>query len=255
MHNQWIAAALTVGLGMGTSATGAHADLTIGGAVGLPINPTAQLPAEGAPRLQANYTDVGVIGAGDSVKLYGLYGATRVGQRLEISGGIEKLDSPFDNVDRSGGALGFKYLLKQGNAQAPLDIAAGVGYSLSQGNNGFAYVVGSKAFGETAGERAPILAHLGLRYDLYDYGYFEGPDSKKFSLYSGLEVPFTRSGTFAFVGEVATKNNTFPNSASPYSTSVRFRPRSSGFSATAGLMRRGVSTTDSGFFAQLGTTF
>ena len=108
-----------------------------------------------------------------------------------------------------------------------------MGYSLAQGNNGFAYVVGS----ETDGERAPTVGHLGVRLDLYDYGYFEGPDSKKFSLYTGVEAPLTRSGTFTFVGEVATKNNTFPNSASPYSASKRFRPRSNGF------------------FAQIGTTF
>ena len=136
-----------------------------------------------------------------------------------------------------------------------LDIAAGVSYSLAQGNNGFAYVVGSKSFGETDGERAPTVGHLGVRLDLYDYGYFEGPDSKKFSLYTGVEAPLTRSGTFTFVGEVATENNTFLNSASPYSASRRFCSRSSGFFATAEIMRRGVSMTNSELFAQIGTTF
>lgn len=233
----------------------ARADLSIQGAVGLPINPTAQLPEKSSPRVQFNYTDVGVIGAGDSVKLYGVYGAARLGEKAEISGGYEKLNSPFDSVDRSGTALGFKYLLKKGDDQAPLDIAIGASYSLAQGNNGFVYAVGSKSFGETKGERAAIMAHLGVRYDLYDYGYFEGPDSKKFSVYSGVEVPLTRRGQFSFIGEYASKNNTFANSASPYSASLRFRPRAGGFSATVGLMRRGVSTPDSGLFAQVGTSF
>ena len=35
-----------------------HNGLTISGAVGLPLNPTAQIPAKGGARVQANYFDL-----------------------------------------------------------------------------------------------------------------------------------------------------------------------------------------------------
>ncbi|HVF85615.1 MAG TPA: hypothetical protein VM821_06515, partial [Abditibacteriaceae bacterium] len=77
------------------SASVAKADLTLQGAVGLPLNPTAQIPEEGAVRAQINYTDLG----SDS-KLFGLYAAGRVADSFEINGGVEKLD--LDGFDRSG---------------------------------------------------------------------------------------------------------------------------------------------------------
>jgi len=243
-----IAAAIVV-----ASASAAKADLTINGAVGLPLNPTAQIPQEGGIRVQGNYTNLGDI-ADEDAKLYGIYAAGRAGDNIEISGGIEKLDAPFGG-DRSGFALGAKYLFTRESDPAGVRIAAGLGYNKAQADNTFAYVVGTKYFGEVGGDRVPITGHLGLRYDRFDYDYIGGGDSKKASIFAGVEVPVTRNGDFSFVGELQSKNLDFGGAKSPYSASVRYRPQGQGLSASLGLIRRPFITNDSGFFFQLGYTF
>jgi len=247
-----IAAAVVV-----ASASAAKADLTINGAVGLPLNPTAQIPGEGGIRVQGNYTNLGEI-AGQDATLYGIYAAGRVADNFEVNGGIEKFSGPsngFDDSDRTGFALGAKYLFTRESDPAGVRIAAGLGYNKAQADNTFAYVVGTKYFGEVGGERVPITGHLGLRYDRFDYDYIGGGESKKASLFAGVEVPITRNGDFSFVGELQSKNLDFDGAKSPYSASVRYRPEGQGLSASLGLIRRPFITNDSGFFFQLGYTF
>jgi hypothetical protein len=259
---------------LGTTSA-ARADLSQNGAVGLPLNPTAQIPLPGGVRVQANYYDNGDIrfGGGNfgDTKLFGLYAAGRIGNRLEINGGIERLDadpSPSSNTDeleRTGIAIGAKYLFTRETDPLGVRIAAGVGYSRALADNIHAYVVGTKSFGRgiTAG-RAPITGHLGLRYDRYKYDALNlDTESKKLSVYAGIEIPITRTGNFSFVGELQSKNHEYDGdqnlirAKAPYSASIRYRPAGQGFSASIGVQRRGYpgSSDRSGIFAQLGYSF
>lgn len=254
-----VAAAVVV-----ASASAAKADLTVNGAVGLPLNPTAQIPSKDGVRVQGNYYELGDFG-GESTKLYGVYAAGRVGDNLEINGGFEKLDGPSTvtdfgsfNFKRTGFAVGAKYLFTRESDNPGVRIAAGVGYNRAQANNLYAYVVGTKYFGELTGERVPVTGHLGLRYDRFDYSSFanftDGKSSKA-SLFAGVEVPITRNGDFSFVGELQTKNA--DEAKGPFSASVRYRPAGQGFAASVGLQRRsiGIGDNSSNLFAQLGYTF
>jgi len=252
-------AALAAALVLGTTSV-ARADLTINGAVGLPLNPTAQLPEPNGARIQGNFYDLGEIGPFE-FRHYGVYGAGRIGDTdLEISGGIERLDTDFDPEDETGFAIGGKYLFTRETDPIGVRIAAGAGYSRALLDNVHAYVVATKYLGNITGGgtggRAPIAGHLGLRWDRFDP---EGGDrSSQFSIYAGVEVPITRNGSFSFVGEIQSKNredDTFAEDPEfPYSASIRFRPPGRPYSASIGVMRQGI-TADSGIFAQVGWTF
>lgn len=258
-----VAAAIVV-----AGASSAKADLTVNGAVGLPLNPTAQIPAEGGIRVQGNYYDLGESGAGNA-KIYGLYGAGRAGDMLEINGGIEKFDGPkfsseLGSVDanRTSFAIGAKYLFTRESDNPGVRIAAGVGYNDAQAKNLYAYVVGTKYFGELTGEKVPITGHLGLRYDRFDYNFISpdtfGSDlkSNKASIFAGVEVPIVRNGDVSFVGELQSKNTEFAGAKSPFSASVRYRPQGQGFAASIGLQRGAAGFSDnSNLFVQLGYTF
>lgn len=244
--------ALGVALSAGLIAGGvAQADQTISGAVGLPLNPTAQLPAKGSVRLQANFSDLGHV-AGSDVNFAGIYAAGRLGDRLEISGGLENLngDRFLDPLDKTNVALGAKYLLKEGGRDG-VAIAAGVGYSRALLRNKHAYVVASKSLGALNGSgRASATGHLGVRYD--DFRLLRS-NSGKASLYGGVEVPVDASGRLLLVGELQSKNSNFRTARYPYSAGMRYRA-GGGFSATAGYMREGITGT-SGFYGQIGKTF
>ena len=86
--NKTLKAALAAVVVVG-SAQAAHADLTLTGAVGLPINPTAQIPLPGGVRIQGDYFDVD-----NGNQYYGIHAAGRVGGRFELNGGYSKLDAP-----------------------------------------------------------------------------------------------------------------------------------------------------------------
>lgn len=229
------------------SASVAKADLTLQGAVGLPLNPTAQIPEQGAVRVQGNYAELG-----QSTKLYGLYAAGRAGDNIEINGGIERL-SASGGYKRSGVAFGGKYLFTRESDPAGVRLAAGAGYSRAQFDNVYGYAVASKYFGSVVDGRVPITGHLGVRYDRFGGGLFG--NSNRLSVYAGAEVPVTRSGNLAVVGELQSKVVRFSGASAPYSLSVRYRPQNQGFSASVGLMRRGILSNDSRIFAQLGYTF
>ena len=226
------------------TAGSARADLNINGAVGLPLNPTAQIPGAEGARVQANYYDFG-----DSTSYYGLFAAARVGEKIEINGGVNKLDSDFDAIDTTGFAIGAKYLISRENDPAGVRLAVGAGYNRGLLKNTNAYVVGSKYLGAADGGRIPITAHLGVRYDNFDGG---GGSSDKFSVFAGAEVPISSTGAFTAVGELGTK--IADGGDTPYSISVRYRPQGRPFGASIGLAQQGIG--DGGkLFAQVGYTF
>lgn len=231
----------------------ARADLTINGEVGLPLNPTAQIPNRGGARVQGNYYDQGSI-FGSDFKYYGLGAAGTVGDNLEINGGVNRFRvSNAFGLTRTGIAVGAKYLFTRETDPAGVRIAAGAGYNRALFKNTHAYVVATKYLGTVSGDRAPVTGHLGLRFDRFDEDNFAGR-SNKASVYGGVEIPFTRRGDVAFVGELQSKNNDFGFEKVPYSASVRYRQRGRGLSASAGLQRQGL-TGDQGLFLQFGYSF
>jgi len=237
-----------------------NSGLTISGALGLPLNPTARIPAKGSSIVQANYFDLFSAETTDA-SLYGLYAATRLGDApVELSVGIERLSADNDvlDIDRTGFALGIKYLVTGDNDTDPeaVRVAVGAGYSSALYKNKHVYAVATKAF--SAGTRV-VTGHIGARYDRFSINGLD-LDSSKVSFYGGLEVPIDRRGHFNLVGEVGTKNaNTELGGASPYSLSLRYQGES-GLAVSAGIARQGVTsnfTNDSGgrLFAQVGKTF
>jgi hypothetical protein len=114
--------------------------------------------------------------------------------------------------------------------------------------------VATKYFGTVTGERVPITGHLGVRYDRYDLDGFG--DSSKLSLFAGAEVPITGDGQFQAVGELGSK--IADNGGTPFSLSVRYRPRARPFGASIGVQRQGalgIVANEIKLFAQLGYTF
>ena len=208
--------------------------LNITGAVGLPLNPTAQLPDTDEVRVQGNYYDLGKVRndgfdeepilesskegefsalalpepgfsfdktIGD-FKYYGLFAAGRADERLEISGGVARLEAkggllfsfydPFEGgggeelllksievpefgqgqfatidypgLHKTGFALGAKYLLKPARDADDVAVAVGAGFNTALADNVHAYIVASKNL--TSGSRA-IKGHIGARYDRF----------------------------------------------------------------------------------------
>jgi len=267
MKNAAVKLALATAL-VSAASTPAFADLTYQGAVGLPLNPTAQIPLPGGVRVQGSYYDLGDTNSGANpadAKYYGLHAAGRVGGTLELNGGVHQFRSNVSTIgggsvgDRSTGfSLGGKYLFSRENDGPGVRLAAGVGYQdqdvfALDGKNYHAYVVGSKYLGAVSGERVPVIGHLGLRYDRYEFQLGAGPEtrSNKASIFAGVEVPFTRTGDLSFVGELQSKN--IDGGSAPFSASVRYRPKGQPFSASLGIQRQGLG--DSGLFAQVGYSF
>lgn len=252
MNNTFKIAALGLALaGLGTSA---RADLTFQGAVGLPNNPTAQVPQQNGARVQLNYNEVGDSdGDGD---LYGLAGAMRVGNSpFEINGAIHYLNAEAFGADDDsvGFSVGGKYLITRESDPAGVRLAAGAGYTKlnpfdTDLENIYGYVVGTKYLSQAIEGRVPITGHLGLRYDHFEA---DGEDDSKLSIYAGVEVPITRNGEFQFVGEIGTEQ--VEDGDTPFSAALRFRRDNQPFGATIGVSRTAFG--DSGLFAQLGYTF
>lgn len=264
-----IAVSVAVPLGalaVALSGSSARADLTYQGAVGLPLNPTAQIPLPGGVRLQGNYYDEGTANGNNisvNSKMYGLFAAGRIASTLELSGGVQNVRNRTNILgaqtsgNKTGFALGAKYLFSRETDPAGVRLAVGGGYSDqdtfgSNGRNYHAYIVASKYLGTIVEGRVPITGHLGLRYDRFTFGNnVNRVRSNKGSVYAGVEVPITRTGDFAFVGELQSKN--VNGGSTPYSASVRFRPAAQPFSASLGVARQGFA--NSGFFAQIGYSF
>lgn len=247
----------------------AHTSLNINGAVGLPLNPTAQIPEKGKAIVQANYYKL-FQGNGGNTKLYGIYATARAGEApLEISIGAEKMSangnagfpgSPGsavqfeDALDKTGFTIGAKYLFsaEDGNPD-DVKFAIGAGYSRALYKNTNVYAVATKAF--PAGTRV-VTGHLGVRYDKFSV---LNDSSSKVSAFVGAEVPIDKQGHFNLVGEIGTKNaDESLGGSAPFSVSLRFQ-NESGFTASAGLMRQGVlsnfANDDTNLFFQLGKSF
>ncbi|MDF2441420.1 MAG: hypothetical protein JWN98_2404 [Abditibacteriota bacterium] len=252
----FVSTALAAVLLVGAAST-AKADLTNNGAVGLPLNPTAQIPQPDGARVQANYYDLGNTAFG-SFKQYGLYAAGRLADRFEISGGVEKMDAPTGvaGLDNTGLAIGAKYLFSRETEPAGVRLAVGAGYSRANFKNVHGYVVASKYLGTLTEGRTPITGHLGLRYDRFSLADIGGGKSNKASVYAGVEVPFTPDGSFQFVGEVQSKNisSTIGSDKIPFSASLRYRPAGQGFSVSGGVQRQGL-IGEAQLFVQLGYSF
>jgi hypothetical protein len=253
-----------------------RADLTSNGAVGLPINPTAELPAPNSVRVQADYIDLGsttattggVTGTVD-FKVIGAHVAGRIGSLpLELNAGIERTKAAgvvttgggvfTGSASQSGLAFGAKYRFLGGRNPLAPQVALGAGYSKANLRNTYVYLVASKNFGDVTLGRVPITAHLGVRYDRIDIkpGDFDNAGfqalSNYVSAYGGVEVPVTRAGEFALVGELQSKRTAVGKTA--YSAAVRYRPRNTSVSGTLGIQRQGF-TGDNGLFAQIGYNF
>ena len=275
-----LGAALVAGFALGARADLSSADLSLSGGVGLPLNPTAQLPPPGSVPVQLNGYDLGTIGGFGSFKYYGLHAARRVGERLEIGVGVAKTGDYFDaggllgigpfgfsgevgqspalaNLEKLGLALNAKYLLSRGEVPGKTRFAAGVGYNGALLGNAYAYLVAGKSL-RVRRSGAPLSGHLGLRLDRFSLAAFSGSglgSSTKASLYGGVEVPLTRSGHLAFVGELQSQNNSFRFAQTPYSAALRYRPGGGAFSAGFGVQRQGVYTGYQGALLQLGYQF
>ena len=244
-------------------------ELTISGVVGMPLNPTAQIPDKGQWRVQGSYYDLGNLDtpiSSYSQKTYGVYTAGRLGNLpVEVNVGISKAnvsasgvgystDDPLD-LDGTGFSIGAKYQVwrsEDGTGMA----AMGIGYDKNLYDNLYAYIVASKAF-----TSRNIVGHLGLRYDHYK---INGLGSSQPSIYAGAEVPLDKDGRFALVGEVQSKNAADTDESDsfggqiPYSLSLRMASEN-GFSASIGIQRQGALSKflddSSGLFVQVGKSF
>jgi len=255
MKTIWNVALATIALAGMSGA--AKADLNQVGEVGLPLNPTAQLPQAGGFRIQGNYYDQGRI-LGDPLKNYSIGAAIRAGQTLplEISGNVNRSQGRASNKKTDFG-VGAKYLFSRENDAIGIRTAAGIGYDQTDGGfiagnlkNYHAYLVASKSLGDLTQGRVPITGHLGLRYDRYQAS---GAKSNTASIYAGAEVPITSTGTFQALGEIGTK--VVKGGGSPYSAGIRFRPKQQPFGATVGIQRQGIFDSKSRIFVQIGYTF
>lgn len=242
--------------------------LNISGAVGLPLNATAQIPDKGQWRVQGSYYDLGSLETPVSSydqKKYGLYAAGRLGNLpLEINVGISKMDvsasglgytssDPLD-LDGTGFSIGAKYQVWRSDDGTGM-ASIGLGYDKSLYDNLYAYIVASKAV-----TSRNIVGHIGLRYDHYKV---DGIGSSQPSVFIGAEVPLDKDGRFAIVGELQSKNAADTDRDSyggemPYSLALRVASES-GFSASVGIQRQGALSQflddSSGLFLQLGKSF
>jgi hypothetical protein len=240
-------------------------ELSIGGAVGLPLNPTAQIPDKGQWRVQGSYYDLGSLdySAPDisySQKQYGVYAAGRLGKLpVEVSVGVSKFNTSGNIGDPlglggTGFAIGAKYQAYRTEDGTGM-VSIGLGYDKNLYDNLYAYIVGSKSF-----TSRNIVGHIGLRYDHYK---IEDVSSSQPSVFVGAEVPLSKDGHFALVGEVQSKNAADSGDDSyggqiPYSLSLRVASEN-GFSASVGIQRQGALSKflndSSGLFVQVGKNF
>jgi hypothetical protein len=292
------------------SSGAAHADLTIQGAKGLPLNPTAELPQ--GTVLEGSLIDLGNLRVSDpfggvpgtfdagDFHFYGIHAATRQSSRLEINGGVDHLKADnnrintlvdtgfpfglqpgtatpnFDDLNETGLSLGAKFLLKKGATPQDVSIALGGGFSSALVNNGYAYLVGSKGFGDMGEGRSRLKLHLGVRYDRFrtdeitarvETGFGSGTPnfgrfkSSKVSVYGGAEYQIGRD--YALIGEIQSKNNDFESDVTgdlnndvktPFSVALRYAPKDERGTLTVGAARQGL-TGDKGYFVQLGYKF
>jgi hypothetical protein len=179
--------------------------------------------------------------------------AGRIAKHFELSGGVTRLrvSGPADNLTKTGIALGVKYLINPDSHNTRY--AIGGGYDGALLDNFRAYAVASKPFGGHAG-RAPVWGHLGIRYDQFDLEDMGGSNSKRVSVFTGIEYPLTRDGNLALTGEIQSKNNDLDKAKFPFSIGLHYNLGRSGVGFAAGYQRQGL-IDDEGFYARVGYFF
>jgi hypothetical protein len=270
----------------------ARADQTYTGEGGLALNPTATGLAPGSVSVQGSHMELGTekggVGPGATptptptptptqpptqfaaallpqqnplrryhFSISGLHVGGRVADHWELSGGVSRLrvsgNGEFDNLTKTGVALGIKYLINPDAAPEKTRFAVGAGYDRALLKNIRAYAVASHPF-RVKDDRAPILAHLGVRWDRFDLDDVDGPSSSKVSAFTGVELPITRKGEFALTGELQSKNHEFGDAKVPYSLGLRYSPPSNPFNVSVGIQRQGL-VDDNGWYAHIGYQF
>lgn len=255
MKNMWKVALAAVAL-VG-SASVAQADLTLDGQTGLFANPTAEIVKKGAPEIQANYNRLNA--DGEHINSFGVGFAFSPAEKLELSAGLNR--ASINGYHLNDSRIGLKYQFVN-QAEKGFDVAAGANYgSLVEGIDQITlFAAATKAFSFSK-DRAPVKGTLGVRWDRFSLG---SDSMSKGSVFAGADVPLTRDGQFSLVGEVGSK--VIDQGQSTYAIGVRYRPKSSGFSAALGYGRLASSGSgafigaESGqsfhnFFAQVGYTF
>lgn len=226
------------------------------GALGLPLNPIAAIPAPKSFGVQLNYFDLGTANFGGAnlgdFRFTGLHGSGRIGDSpVEISGGLSRVDvrNPLtpgvrDEFDNSGIDLGLKLLVtpkitSEGNVR----LAIGAGYSDALLNNLHVYVVGSKPLNSPSNARPPVMGHLGVRYDHFKFTdpfTLTSEKSRKVSVFAGAQVPLNEH--LILGGEIQSKNNEFLNAKEPASVFLHYVPVIGRlFSIRAGVQRQGFN--------------
>ena len=238
-----VAASAVATLALAGLSSNAKADLTLLGEVGLPLNPTAQIPALKGIRLQGNYFD------SEGGEVYSLVAAGRAGEApVEINGGV--LRAKGGGSSENGFALGAKYLFTR-ESETGVRLAAGAGfYDIDELQNIRVYGVATKSFGAASEARVPINGHLGVRFDRFKAG---GESDSKVSFFAGAEVPIVPNGEFQAVGEVGTK--IADGGSTRYSLGVRYRPAAKPYGASIGIQREGSISDKAKVYLQVGYTF
>jgi hypothetical protein len=266
----------------------ARADQTYTGEGGLLLNPTATGLPPGTVSVQGSHLDLGTEKGGANLSatptptptrppqeaiaallpqqnplrryhfsISGIHVGGRVADHWELSGGVSRLrvsgNGEFDKLTKTGIALGVKYLINPNAEADQTRFAVGAGYDRALLKNIHAYAVASHPF-RVKDDRAPILAHLGVRWDRFDLEDVDGPDSSKVSVFTGVELPITRKGDFSLIGELQSKNHEFGDAKMPYSLGLRYSPPSNPFNVSAGIQRQGL-VNDNGWYARIGYQF
>jgi Flp pilus assembly secretin CpaC len=226
------------------------------GALGLPLNPIAAIPAPKRFGVQLNYFDWGTANFGGAnlgdFRFTGLHGSGRIGTSpVEISGGLSRVDvrNPLtsgvrDEFDNSGIDLGLKLLVTpEITSEGNVRLAIGAGYSDALLNNFHVYAVGSKPLNSPSNGRPPAMGHLGVRYDHFKFTdpfTLTSEKSRKVSIFTGLQVPLNEH--LILGGEIQSKNNEFLNAKEPASVFLQYVPVIGRlFSVRAGVQRTGLN--------------
>ena len=192
-------------------------------------------------------------GAKSTFHYQGFTLAGRIDKHFELSGGVTRLSvsGADSDLSKTGIALGVKYLINPDSRD--IRYAIGGGYDGALLHNFRVYGVASKPFGGDAGS-APIMGHLGIRYDQFNLDDLDGSNSKRVSVFAGIEYPLTRTGDLTLTGEIQSKNNDLPDAKIPFSLGVNYNLANSGLTFSAGYQRQGL-IDDEGFYARVGYFF
>jgi len=262
MKTQYFAAPLAL-LALSCSVSPSRADISIGGGTGLPLNPTADVAPRGVV-LEGTYFDFGGLSfLGIELtrqKFYGVRAATNLGDRVELTLGVDKLKASddfglgLDALGKTGLTGGLKLQVLAPRGEHNVRVAVGANRNRALYRNASYYAVASFDLGKNQLAGAARTLHLGVRRDRFSAEAVGGARGTETSYFGGIELPLTKKGAFALVGEIGTDNNNLGQQGTPYSLSLRYRQPRRGLTASIGSARQGL-TPNSGLFAQVGFAF